>query len=222
MNRRQGCRFLPAAPRRAKLTRRLPCLHGWPEVRALREFGDLEMAIMEVMWAGDGPHVVREVRERLRYGRPVAYTTVMTVLNILYRKGVLDRDKPGRAFRYWPVEAREDHDARLMAEVLRSGGDQDATIRRFLARVDDDEMLSLCSALADARSRAAGRAADLPPAGAAARSGIGPDPDTTSHLTGSPQVQALAPLASSGVRHTAFRPGPRSPWSQGTSTPDDQ
>jgi predicted transcriptional regulator len=31
----------------------------------LREFGDLEMAIMEVMWASGGPHVVREVRERL-------------------------------------------------------------------------------------------------------------------------------------------------------------
>jgi predicted transcriptional regulator len=59
----------------------------------LREFGDLEMAIMEVMWASDGPHVVREVRERLRYGRPVAYTTVMTVMNILHRKGVLDREK---------------------------------------------------------------------------------------------------------------------------------
>ena len=142
----------------------------------------------------------------------------MTVMNILHRKGVLDRDKPGRAFRYWPVEAREYHDARLMAEVLRSGGDQDATMRRFLERVDDDEMLSLCSALADARSRAAGRAVGVPPAG----SRIRPDPDTSSRLAGSPRVQALAPLASSGVRQTAFRQGPRSPWSHGTSRPDDQ
>ena len=119
----------------------------------MREFGELEKAIMEVVWAGDGPYVVREVRERLRYGRPVAYTTVMTVMNILYRKGVLDRDKPGRAWRYWPVEAREDHDARLMAEVLRSGGDEDVTMRRFLERVNDDEMESLRSALGDAKSR---------------------------------------------------------------------
>jgi predicted transcriptional regulator len=65
--------------------------------RALREFGDLEMAIMEVMWSGDRPYVVREVRERMQYGRPVAYTTVMTVMNILHRKGVLDREKLGRA-----------------------------------------------------------------------------------------------------------------------------
>jgi predicted transcriptional regulator len=122
----------------------------WP---ALREFGDLEQAIMEVMWAGYGPYVVREVRARLRYDRPVAYTTVMTVMNILHRKGVLRRDKPGRAWRYWPVEAREDHDARLMAEVLRSGGDEDVTMRLFLERVSDDEMASLSSALVDARSR---------------------------------------------------------------------
>ena len=153
MNRHFGAVFLPAIPRWHLLSPRPPCLHQWPEVRTLREFGDLEMAIMEVMWASDGPHVVREVRERLRYGRPVAYTTVMTVMNILHRKGVLHRDKLGRAWQYWPVEEREDHDARLMAEVLRSGGDEDVTMRRFLERVSDDEMRSLCGALATAQSR---------------------------------------------------------------------
>jgi len=39
------------------------------------------------MWDGDKPYVVREVRERMRYRRPVAYTTVMTVMNILHGKG---------------------------------------------------------------------------------------------------------------------------------------
>ena len=119
----------------------------------MREFGDLEMAIMQVMWAGDRPYVVREVRERMQYGRPLAYTTVMTVMNTLHRKGVLHREKLGRAWQYWPVEAREDHDARLMAEVPRSGGDEDVTMRRFIERVSDEEMESLCSALADARSQ---------------------------------------------------------------------
>ena len=105
----------------------------------VREFGELEMAIMDVMWAADRPCVVREVRERLRYSRPVAYTTVMTVMSILYRKGVLNRVKHGRAWRYWPVERREEHDARLMAEVLRSGGNEELTMRRFIERVSDDE-----------------------------------------------------------------------------------
>ena len=88
----------------------------------MREFGELESAIMDVVWASDRAYLVREVRERLSYNRSLAYTTVMTVMNILYGKGVLCREKHGRAWRYWPAESREDHDARLMAEVLRSGG----------------------------------------------------------------------------------------------------
>jgi predicted transcriptional regulator len=118
----------------------------------VREFGELESAIMDVMWGGDQPYVVREVRERMCYGRPVAYTTVMTVMNILHRKGVLCREKHGRAWRYWPTETREEHDARLMAEVLRSGGDEGVTMRRFLERVSDEEMESLLNAVTDASS----------------------------------------------------------------------
>jgi predicted transcriptional regulator len=117
--------------------------------RKLREFGELESAIMDVVWAGDRAYPVREVRERLSYNRPVAYTTVMTVMNILYGKGVLCREKHGRAWRYWPVESREEHDARLMAEVLRSGGDEHITMLRFVERVSDEERESLRSAMLD-------------------------------------------------------------------------
>jgi predicted transcriptional regulator len=113
----------------------------------VREFGELERAIMDVMWAADRPCVVREVRERLRYSRPVAYTTVMTVMSILHRKGVLNRSKHGRAWRYWPVERREEHDARLMAEVLHSGGDEELTMLRFVERVSDAERQRLRSAM---------------------------------------------------------------------------
>jgi predicted transcriptional regulator len=86
------------------------------------------------------------------YSRSVAYTTVMTVMNILHRKGVLCREKHGRAWRYWPTEAREEHDARLMAEVLRSGGNEGVTMRHFLERVSDEEMESLLNAVIDASS----------------------------------------------------------------------
>ena len=115
----------------------------------MREFGELESAIMDVVWAGDRAYLVREVRERLSYNRPVAYTTVMTVMNILHGKGVLCREKHGRAWRYWPVESREEHDARLMSEVLRSGGDQRITMLRFVERVNEDERDSLRSAMLD-------------------------------------------------------------------------
>jgi predicted transcriptional regulator len=113
----------------------------------VREFGELEMAIMDVVWAANTPCTTREVRERMRYGRPVAYTTVMTVMDILYRKGVLQRVKHGRAWQYWPVERREEHDARVMTEVLRSGGDEAVTMRHFLERVSDDELDRLRSAV---------------------------------------------------------------------------
>jgi predicted transcriptional regulator len=113
----------------------------------VREFGELESAIMDVVWASDRAYLVREVRERLSYNRPLAYTTVMTVMNILYGKGVLCREKQGRAWRYWPAESREEHDARLMAEVLRSGGNQHITMMRFVERVSDEERESLRSAV---------------------------------------------------------------------------
>jgi predicted transcriptional regulator len=116
----------------------------------VREFGELEMAIMDVMSATESPCAVREVRERLRYDRPVAHTTVMTVMDILHRKGVLQRVKHGRARRYWPVEQREEHDARMMMEVLRSGGDEELTMRRFVERVSDHEMTRLRNAVLDA------------------------------------------------------------------------
>ena len=115
--------------------------------RPVREFGELEMAIMDVMWAANTPCITREVRERMRYGWPVAYTTVMTVMDILYRKGMLQRVKHGRAWQYWPVERREEHDARVMTEVLRSGGDEAVTMRHFLERVSDDELDRLRSAV---------------------------------------------------------------------------
>jgi predicted transcriptional regulator len=113
----------------------------------VREFGELESAIMDVVWDSDRAYLVREVRERLSYNRPLAYTTVMTVMNILYGKGVLCREKQGRAWRYWPTESREEHDARLMAEVLRSGGNEHITMMRFVERVSDEERESLRNAV---------------------------------------------------------------------------
>jgi predicted transcriptional regulator len=108
---------------------------------------------MDVVWAGERPYAVREVRERLRYARPVAYTTVMTVLTILHGKGVLQREKRGRAWHYWPAEAREDHDARLMAEALHSGGNYRITMRRFLDHVSDDDIACLHDAVVDLTAR---------------------------------------------------------------------
>lgn len=114
----------------------------------MREFGQLEAAIMDVVWSQDQALLVREVRERLHYSRPVAYTTVMTVMTILHSKGVLRREKHGRAWRYWPREHRAEHDARLMAEILGSSGERDRTLREFLSRVGPDDLEVIRNAVA--------------------------------------------------------------------------
>lgn len=61
--------------------------------------GPLEIAVMEILWTR-GESNVREVAARL--GRPLAYTTVMTTLDRLFKKGLLDRRKSDRAFLYLP------------------------------------------------------------------------------------------------------------------------
>ena len=129
----------------------------------MREFGQLESAVMEVVWGQDQPCLVREVRERLQYPRPVAYTTVMTVMTILHGKGVLRREKQGRAWRYWPAEAREEHDARLMAEALRSGGNRQVTLRRFAELVTEEELDALRRAARAVRAARGVRSAPAAP-----------------------------------------------------------
>jgi predicted transcriptional regulator len=84
----------------------------------MARFGDLEAAIMDVMWAAGGPLRVREVADELNQNRPLAFNTVQTVMEILFRKGWLDRQKSGRAYRYVTVRSREDYVAGLMAEAL--------------------------------------------------------------------------------------------------------
>lgn len=66
--------------------------------------GPLELRVMAQMWA-HGAHSVGEVLEALnaRAGRPLAYTTVMTILVRLHEKGYLSREKEGRHFRYTPA-----------------------------------------------------------------------------------------------------------------------
>ncbi len=61
--------------------------------------GPLEVQVMEILW-GAGERSVRDVVERL--DRKLAYTTVMTTLDRLFKKGLLDRQKSERAFLYSP------------------------------------------------------------------------------------------------------------------------
>ena len=65
-----------------------------------------ELAVMKVVWK-KGSATVRDVYETLREGRPLAYTTVMTTMNILEAKGFLAKAREDRAFRYTPARSRQ-------------------------------------------------------------------------------------------------------------------
>lgn len=98
----------------------------------MRGFGDLEAAVMDRLWAWERPATVREVLEDLRRERDLAYTTVMTVLDNLHRKGWLTRELDGRAYRYSPVSTRQEYSAELMREALDRSGDSATTLLRFV------------------------------------------------------------------------------------------
>ncbi len=70
-----------------------------------RKLTNTELEIMQVVWELDGG-TVRQVHEILNQQRPLAYTTVMTMMNILEEKGHLTRSKEGRAYRYQPVRPK--------------------------------------------------------------------------------------------------------------------
>src|SRR5437879_3778253 len=62
-----------------------------------------ELALMKVVWRL-GPATVRDVYEDLLASRRIAYTTVMTMMNILETKGYLKKEKADRAYRYRPAK----------------------------------------------------------------------------------------------------------------------
>ena len=113
----------------------------------MRQLGQLEAVIMDRMWSWGRPTAVREVLEDLQRDRDIAYTTVMTVLDNLHRKGILVREKDGRAYRYQPARTRENYTAALMDEVLAASGDRTTTLLRFMEQMPPAEVARLREAL---------------------------------------------------------------------------
>jgi len=122
----------------------------------VRSFGELEAAIMDQVWLAGRPILVRDIWAGLRPEREPAYNTVLTVVDILYRKGWLAREKQGRAYRYWATVTREDYTAGLMGEALEASPDRIAALRSFVARIDPAEALQLRRMLDQALREGAG------------------------------------------------------------------
>ncbi|WP_081788673.1 BlaI/MecI/CopY family transcriptional regulator [Candidatus Blastococcus massiliensis] len=110
--------------------------------------GKLEAAVMGVLWSAGGALTVREVLEQLPAQRNLAYTTVMTVLSNLHRKGMVERRPVGRAYSYLPAQSREAVAAASLREVLDASDDPRSVLLHFAETATDDESNSLRDGLA--------------------------------------------------------------------------
>lgn len=115
---------------------------GAPKDPVETALGTLERDVMDVLWAR-ADLSVRDVQDQLN--RPIAYTTVMTTLDRLFKKGLLERRQVGRAFLYSASLSRTELQAQLAGRVLEG-----------LLRVRDAEPMPLLSNLVDSVSAQAG------------------------------------------------------------------
>jgi predicted transcriptional regulator len=80
--------------------------------------GELERAVMEVVWRHPEPVCVGTVHAALPAEAPVVYTTVKTTMERLADKGILHRARAGKAYLYRAVVTREELERRIVSRVL--------------------------------------------------------------------------------------------------------
>jgi len=113
----------------------------------MRGFGDLEAAIMDQLWRDGGGLTVREIHTALTADRELAYNTVLTVTDNLYKKGWLTRESAGRAHRYHPKASREQYGAGLMRAALDAAGDPRQALVQLIGQMSAVETAALRAAL---------------------------------------------------------------------------
>jgi predicted transcriptional regulator len=113
----------------------------------MRRFGELEAVIMDRLWELGRPMLVREMVDDLRPDRALAYTTVMTVMDNLYHKGWLRRERDGRAWRYEPTGSRSGYTAALMNDALATSTDRRTALAHFALQMSPQDAALLRDAL---------------------------------------------------------------------------
>jgi predicted transcriptional regulator len=108
--------------------------------------GDLERAVMDAVWDAPSARTGRQVADAL-VSRGLAYTTVLTVLTRLEKKGLLARDASAKAHTYRPTASRSDHVAVLMQQALGQADDRQAALQHFARSVTPAEAEALRRAL---------------------------------------------------------------------------
>ena len=121
----------------------------------MRALGELEIQVMHRIWARASAVTVRDIVDDLQHDRPIAYTTVMTVMDNLRKKGWLRRRAHGRAYRYEPTVSGEQYSAGVMRQALAAAGDRAAALTHFIGQLSAEE----ADALDEAYRRHTGRQA---------------------------------------------------------------
>ena len=109
------------------------------------QLGPLERAIMDAVWDRPGDVTVRDLLD-VPGARRRAYTTVMTVADRLWRKGLLNRKRAGRAYVYRARVSRDQYVADLVGQVLAGAQDRRSVLLGFVRGVsasDREELRKL-------------------------------------------------------------------------------
>lgn len=101
---------------------------------------DLEREVMTKLWDAGEPLTVRQVHHLLSRDRDLAYTTVMTVLDRLAKKGLVTQQRADRAYRYTPAQTREEMTAGVMLDALSATPDMDAALAHFVGRLPPEAL----------------------------------------------------------------------------------
>jgi predicted transcriptional regulator len=122
-----------------------------------KSLGELEAAALSALWSSTEPLSVRGVLDRIQRRPALAYTTVLTVLDRLYEKGLVAREKQGKAFLYRPRVSREAWLGEQAASVLTGTNEppNQAVLMAFLDSAEraDPALLERLSALIETRRR---------------------------------------------------------------------
>src|SRR6266487_7208652 len=123
-----------------------------PRLSPRRGAGELEAAVLSVLWQAGRPLSPGKVQQALtgQAGAPaLSYSTVVTILSRLHAKKALDRRRDGRAFRYAPVADEAGLAARRLAAMLDKEPDRQAVLSRFVADLSESDEALLRRVLAD-------------------------------------------------------------------------
>ena len=116
--------------------------------RRRRPAGQLEDEVLATLWASDEALTPGQVQQRIA-DRSLAYTTVLTILARLFDKGVVERERAGRAYAYRPVLDRAGLAARQMRALLDRTGDRTDVLARFVSGLSADDERVLADLLRD-------------------------------------------------------------------------